>query len=528
MAIKSTTNNIIKTINALDDGMHFHLRLCLEGILIGVLTGLIVSLYRLSLEGCSDMREELYTHFSWEHWYLLAIYIAAMFLVSYLLYVVVKREPLCTGSGIPQIKGILLGKLHMNWLSILFYKFIGGVLAIGSGLSLGREGPSVQLGAAIAQGISRSRSRSRMEERFLMISGASAGLAAAFNAPLAGIIFGFEELYRNFSPLVLMGAATASVMSVAVTQGFFGDHPIFAVPVLKVLPIYMYPILIALGAFIGILGLFFNKVLFGVMDWYAKQTILKKMWKPALPIFTAVILGFVLPQALGGHGERLVDMLVKVQYGLGFLAVLYVVKFLFTIFAFGSGAPGGIFLPMLVMGAVAGSIFNHVLAMLGLTDPTYAANFVIFAMAAYFAAVVKAPITGATLIMEMTGSFEHLLALICVSMTAYMVMDTLKGEPVYDVLMNRRLRNVTKSEVEDSSKRIMLEKVVGNGSIADTKMIKSLQWPKNCLVVNIKRGTNVFVPNGETRLQAGDYLYILTMDSQIEELQKMFSERNYR
>ncbi len=508
-----------------DKARYFRLQLCLEGILIGVATGLVVSAYRGLLEGSEELRPWVYKHFSWDNWTIFLLYCLLMLLFAFLLYYIVKKEPMASGSGIPQIKGILLGKMHMNWFSVLFYKFVGGVIAIGSGLSLGREGPSVQLGAALAQGISRSRRRSRMEERFLLTSGACAGLAAAFNAPLAGIIFGFEELYRNFSPVVLMATATASVTATAVTAIFFGEIPVFHIGNLPVLPMKMYGLLILLGLFVGFLGLGFNRLLFKAMDWFDGQKILKKMWKPALPLAVAVILGFVLPQVLGG-GNRLVDILVKEHYGLAFLCILYLGKIFFTALSFGSGVPGGIFLPMLVLGALAGGVFSHIVIAVGVDISAYEVNFIVFAMAAYFSAVVKAPITGSILIMEMTGSFQHMMALICVSMAAYVAVDMAKGRAVYDALLCRSLNKHARIKKVLRYKRVIIERVVGNGSNADGKCIKFIEWPKHSLIIDIRRGEEEIVPDGETRLQVGDYLYILAYEDQIEILQGILSEKN--
>ncbi|WP_196604215.1 ClC family H(+)/Cl(-) exchange transporter [Pectinatus haikarae] len=504
---------------------YFRLQLCIEGIIIGIIAGLVISAYRGLLEASELLRPWLYKHFSWADWPLFAVYCGFILFFAFSLYWLVKKEPLSAGSGIPQIKGILLGKIHMNWLSVLLCKFVGGVIAIGAGLSLGREGPSVQLGAALAQGISRGRKRSRMEERLLLTSGACAGLAAAFNAPLAGIIFGFEELYKNFSPLVLMGTAAASVTAAAVTAIFFGETPVFHTGILPVLPLIMYGLLFLLGVFIAILGIVFNASLFKSMNWFERQTPLKKMWKPALPLFTAVVLGFILPQILGG-GNNLVDVLVKGNYGLAFLCILYVGKLLFTAMSFGSGVPGGIFLPMLVLGALGGSIFSHLAVLLSTDAAFYNTNFIVFGMAAYFAAVVKAPVTGSILIMEMTGSFQHMLALICVSMTAYVITDLLKGKPIYDSLLTHSLRNHPKIKEKLHYKRLLLERIVGNGSTADGKFVKSIEWPVHSLIVNIKRGEDEIIPDGQTRLQSGDYIYVLIHENQIEKLQDILSEKN--
>ena len=127
-----------------------------------------------------------------------AAWFALLLAAALLLWRLGIYEPQAGGSGIPQIKGVILGVLRLRWLRVLWVKLVGGIVGIGLGLSLGREGPSIQIGAVAAQGMSRLFGRTRMEERYLITAGASAGLAAAFNAPLAGVMFALEELHRNF------------------------------------------------------------------------------------------------------------------------------------------------------------------------------------------------------------------------------------------------------------------------------------------------------------------------------------------
>ncbi len=136
-------------------------------------------------------------------------------------------EPNAGGSGIPQVKGVILGAIRMRWLRILWVKLVGGIVGIGLGLSLGREGPSIQIGAVTAQGLSRAFGRTRMEERYLITAGASAGLAAAFNAPLAGVMFALEELHRNFSGVVLAPSMAAALLATMVSRYVFGRAPVF-------------------------------------------------------------------------------------------------------------------------------------------------------------------------------------------------------------------------------------------------------------------------------------------------------------
>ena len=416
----------------------------MEGVGVGIAAGLSVGAFRYLLAVSGAFRQGLCEAVSIAaaqgRWLWPILYMSAFFIIAWLLAKIVAREPMCTGSGIPQVKGVLMGKMSMNWASVLVAKIAGGVLAIGAGMSLGREGPSVQLGACAGQGIGHlSQSFHRgLEARNLLVAGAGAGLAAAFNAPLAGVIFGLEELQRTFSAAGLLVSITAAVTATAVTGLFFGSSPVFSLGYLLPMPLDMLGWLAGLGLFVGTLGRMFNPSLLWAQDFYERLG-LKGMYKPLLPLLLAACLGFVLPEILGG-GSHLVDALAVESYSLAFLCLLFAGKFLFTMLCFGSGVPGGIFLPMLVLGALGGAIFGNVLVAAGLFPAMYLPDMIVFGMAAYFAVVAKSPVTGSVLIMEMTGSFQHMLALLIVSLSAYAVSDLTGGRPVYVQLLGRMLR----------------------------------------------------------------------------------------
>lgn len=433
-----------KTDNLLEllvDKKRFSLRLLLEGLAVGLGAGISISIFRYLLAGSEILRPVIYHNLREAladgQWQWLALYILSFIIIAYLLKLIVAREPMCTGSGIPQIKGILQGDMSMRWFSVLWSKIIGGVLAIGAGMSLGREGPSVQIGACVGQGLSQTSRRTRFESRILMTAGAGAGLAAAFNAPLAGVIFGLEEMQKTISPALLLTGITASITAATVTEVVFGMSPVFSMGYLLPLPLNLFDVLVAAGIVIGLLGRLFNIALAYSLDTYSRLG-LSGMKKPLVPLALAGILGFVLPEILGG-GNLLVDSLVVTDYTIGFLCLLFVGKFLFTMICFGSGVPGGIFLPMLVLGAAGGAVLAKLLVLAGLLPAMYYADIIVFGMAAYFSAVVKSPVTGSILILEMTGSFQHMLALLVVSLTAYVISDLTGGRPVYDELLDRAL-----------------------------------------------------------------------------------------
>jgi len=436
--VENMRKKLIQLLDWLAAPQRMKLRLFLEGNLIGIFTGFVIAAFRYLLVLSEEALPRLYAWLASVSPVYTMAWCCVLAAVGYVLYRIVRHEPMTSGSGIPQIEGILAGEMQMNWARVLAWKFIGAVLGIGAGLSLGREGPSVQLGACLGQGASRLARRAPGEDRYLLTAGAGAGLAAAFNAPLAGVIFCLEELTKDFSPLVLMGAVAACVTATTVVQQFFGLAPVFHmgdVPVVETGSFYF--ILILLGLFVGFVSLAFNRSLTFSLDTFARLKM--PAWsKPMLPLFVSVALGFTLPQVLGG-GSPLVDSLVVEDYGLAMLCILFVAKFLFLMVCFGSGVPGGIFLPMLVLGAVAGAIFAKLAALAGVLPDGLAASCMVFGMAAYFACVVKSPITGTVLIMEMTGSFAHMLPLILVSMTAYLVSELTGGRPVYEMLLARSL-----------------------------------------------------------------------------------------
>lgn len=503
------------TENSLFQWDSIRIKLVIEGIAIGILTGFLIVMYRLALEEAIKLLTGIYRILSDKPWYI-PVWIIVLALIGYLIGLLVRHEPMISGSGIPQIEGVLLGKLEMKWWKVIPGKFIGGVLAIGSGLSLGREGPSIQLGAAIGQGFSKLLKRAKVEEKYLITSGASAGLAAAFNAPLAGAMFALEEVHRNFSSLVLLSSLSAALSAEYVSKRFFGLKPVLDFSKIPVLPLNYYYYIILLGIIIGCTGDIFNKTILGTQTLYNKLKWIPKKYHIILPLFISVILGFYLPQVLGGGHELILSVPEKGTYTLTMLFILLLVKFLFTMASYGSGAPGGIFLPLLSVGALIGCIYGTVLTDLFHLNQAYIITFLVLAMAGFFSAVVRAPITGVILITEMTGSFSHLLPVALASITSYIIADLLRSKPIYEALLERFLQKHTgERTVGERKHKAILEFAVGMGSVPDGKPVRAINWPSYCLLVAIKRGAQEIIPKGDTVISAGDYLVVLTNEDKV-------------
>ena len=400
------------------------------------------------------------------------------------------------------------GYLKNRPLSILINKFIGGTLSIISGLSLGREGPSVQLGACTGDIISKKFNSTRLERRLLISSGATAGLAAAFNAPLSGVLFSLEEIYKYFSPLVLLATITSAVAADFISKQFFGLDPVFHFANTIPIPLKNYWLLLVLGILLGIFGAFYNWVTLKTQNLYAKLKC-STSTKLMIPFLLAGILGLLFPVVLCG-GHAVIEEL-NLSATLSLLLLTLVAKFLFSIISFGSGAPGGIFFPLLIIGGTSGAVFGYIAINYFGISPELFNNFIILSMAGYFTAIVRAPITGIILITEMTGSFTHLLSLTIVSIIAYIVADMLKSPPIYDSLLENLLQKNNIHEYHShSTKKTLITNVVHFGSKIENSTLSSIKLPENTLIVSIKRGEESIVPKGNTIIRAGDTLITIT------------------
>lgn len=482
------------------------LSVLLWSILIGLLSGLVVVGYRAVLN-CAEKLAFIIYRFLREYLIWFPVWMTLLIVMGIAVGKMVKKNDMISGSGIPQVKGIMMGYIKDTWFGTLCLKFIGGTVAILGGLSLGREGPSVQLGACVAEGVTKKVKATRMEKKVLIASGASAGLSAAFNAPLAGVVFALEEIFKYFSPLILLSTMAAAVAADFVAKNVFGMEHVFQFPEVGMIPLSSYWILLLLGAVLGAAGAFYNKVLLATQRLYRK--LLPQDKRPLIPFILAGILGLTFPSVLCG-GHEIISQF-NLSTGIFMLFLLLLVKFLFSMISFGSGSPGGIFFPLLIIGGTIGAIFGSVsVHWLGFSQNLFF-NFVILAMAGYFTAIVRAPITGIILITEMTGSLHHLLSLTVVSITAYIVADLLKSAPVYESLLENLLK--TKNilpEKEEHSKKILIDTIVQHGSKIAGKQVKEIKWPRRSLLLSIKRMETEIIPKGDTIIQEGDYLILIT------------------
>ena len=483
----------------------------------GLLVGVLVVLYRQGIGYGTRFARWAYSQMRNQPLIILPWLLAAL-LVGLALAWMVRRVPMASGSGIPQVEGVVIHGMRMPALPVLGVRFLGGLACGMFGLSLGREGPSVQIGAAGSQMVSRGLRRDRVEETCLVTSGAAAGLSAAFNAPLSGMVFALEEIHRSFSPMILLSAAMACLSADFIAKNRFGLRPVLDFTAMPQLTIAQYLLMIPLGLVAGLVGAAMDRLLLGAQSLYSH---LPSKLGPVISLFLALPVGLVLPAVLGG-GEDLIgkaEGVRDVAWSVAInLLVLLLVKMLFTATSFGSGAPGGIFMPILAVGTLTGSLCGMGAAALGMPVriiPVCA----VCAMAGTLTASVKAPITSILLTVEMSGSLVHMLPVALCAFTALMVSDLLGVQPIYEALLERYRRGrAPDAQVPD---RVTVEFPIEHGSPAAGCLLGQVPWPHGCAVIGLRRGEHRLIPAGDLRLLAGDGVILLCPGDRLDQARRV-------
>ena len=413
-----------------------------SSVIIGIGVGLIVSLFHISIDWIlfhkSQMIEKIWP---W-HTY---IYLPYMFLTAIMLflsvYIVKKYSPDAAGSGIQDIEGVIGNKMTMRGIRLIVVKFFGGILSIGGGMSMGREGPSVQIGGALGHITSKIFTLDKESLNILIAAGAGAGLATTFNAPLAGILFVFEEMREEikYNYITAKSVITTSVVSIITLHILIGNTISIPVDKLDLPNVYELWIFIPFGIFFGFLGFIFNKYLVNFTNRIAQFN----GWKfNLLILFIGALIGllfYAYPYSVG-EGYKVIHAALNQELGLKSLLILFAVRFLTTMISYGTGAPGGIFAPMLALGTLFGVSFgiisNNLLPFLHVEPMVFA----VVGMSALFSATVRAPLTGIILVAEMTSSFNLLMPLLITSLVAVITVNALGGRAIYTILLEQALK----------------------------------------------------------------------------------------
>ncbi|HXO92010.1 MAG TPA: H(+)/Cl(-) exchange transporter ClcA, partial [Stellaceae bacterium] len=414
--------------------------LALLAPLVGAAAGLLGAIFRLALEEADHFRDVLIT---WAHGEKLAglLFVAAACAAACAVaaWLVRRVAPAASGSGIPHVEAVLEGEVPPAPPRLIPIKFFGGVLAIGSGLALGREGPSVQMGATIAHIVGKIAGRSWPDCRVLLAAGAGAGLATAFNAPIAGSVFVLEELVRRFDTRIAIAALGASAGAIAVARLLLGHDPDFDVEPLAYPGIQGVPFFVALGVVAGFAAMLYNGTLLGAIRLAERLERWPVELRAGVIGASVGIVAWFVPQLVGG-GDPITQRVLAGGAVVALIPLAFLLRFVLGAVSYAAATPGGLFAPMLVLGAQLGAFFGALSATVFPDLDVDATAFAVIGMAAFFTGVVQAPVTGIVLVTEMTGGFTMLLPMLGACFAAMLVPNLLHGKPIYESLREHAAR----------------------------------------------------------------------------------------
>lgn len=417
---------------------HLIVLACLAPI-IGGASGLVGALFRLALEAAARLRADL---LAWAHPLgaagLLIVVAGAAGAVSLAAALVNRLSPHASGSGIPHVEAVIAEELPPAPPSLVIVKFVGGVLAIGAGLALGREGPSVQMGAGVANLVGRVFRRNWADCRVLIAAGAGAGLATAFNAPIAGAVFVLEELVRRFEPRIAIVVLSASASAISVARMLLGNAPDFVVSASDPGNPAIHLLYGLFGLVAGLAGIAHNRAILGGLQLAGRLAPVPVEARAAVIGAGVGVLAWFLPDMVGG-GDPITQRALLGEPALAMIPLVLLLRLALGSVSYAAGTPGGLFAPMLVLGAWLGLGSGKVLAAtipwLGIEPQAFA----VVGMAALFAGAVRAPLTGIVLVTEMTGAVDLLLPMLGACFGAMLVPSLLGDRPIYEALRDATL-----------------------------------------------------------------------------------------
>ena len=395
-------------------------------LVIGALTGLAVVTFILLTE---RMGMRLYP-VGGAPWRRLLFPVVGSLGIGYLLY---RYFPNARGSGVPQTKAALYAREGRILLRTVLGKFFCTSATLASGIPLGREGPSVQVGAGIGSVLGRFLGLRTEQVKKLIPVGAAAAIAAAFNTPLAAVLFALEEIVGDLNAPVMGAVVLASATAWMVLRLFLGDHPLFKVPQYQLVHPAEFAVYAVLGVAGGVVSAAFAKLLLGMRERFLRFPQKTVWFQPVAGGLLVGLMGWFVPQVLGvGYG--FVGDALNGRMAFNLMLLLVVLKLLAVTTSYASGNAGGIFGPALFIGAMlggtVGTVAHHWFPAYTATPGAYA----LVGMGAVFAGIVRAPMTSVLMIFEMTQDYAVIVPLMIANLVSLFIASRLQHEPIYEAL----------------------------------------------------------------------------------------------
>ena len=533
-----TNEKLKRTLRSFADN---GINLVLVSMLTGIFAGVVVTFYNILMSLGEETSISLYTLVR-DNPAFVPLLFAGLAAGSLVIGTVAKLVPMVRGSGIPQIEGAARGKVRFNWYITMCSMFAASLACVFMGYPAGAEGPSLEIGGCAGSAVGTILKRNQMVKRLQIASGASSGLAVAFNAPVTGLVFAMEEAFRSFSPQVFICAAI-SVVSALFTRnalrfavlggdkvGFTFVNFDFEFAFDGAGGIFCLWVVLA-AVIVSLLGVGFYYAVFATKKLFKKITFFKGVGKFIIPFVFAGAAGlvtvysiggghdFIQSLASGGTGEIEIERIFGIGVAVSLLIVV-IIRMITGVLSMGCGVPCGVYIPMLAIGAGAGALLSILFQKAGM-DGVYSDYLVIICMASFFTCVVKAPITGIVMVFELTGQFRNFLPALIGSVIGYLIGMLFRTEAIYEKSLEQYIDD-RKIKLNFVKERVRL--LIHEHTKADGTPVRAVVWPTNGLVVElIHEDGSQTVPDGETVLHAGqEIVFECETDSRDELLEYLY------
>ena len=501
------------------------LNLILPGIIlsgfIGVIVGIIIFFYKLLWNILSNVSISYYGYMK-EHIWLIFVSVLAILLLAFVQAFIIKRVPESKGGGIPTSEGIVRGTLNCKPLTTMVCTMFLSFVSLFVGVPLGNEGPSVLVGTTLSNAFSKLLpEKSRAYKKYLMTGGSSTAFAVATGAPIAGILFALEEIHRKFSPMILLVSMSSvifgTITAYELSNLFEVEFRMFELFNIETIPLNKIFIFIAVGLIVGLIAILFSKIiklLKNLLEVKAKR--INVYFKILTAFMISFILGLVLIGSIGGGHSLIHKLLFENDYKLYILIILFVIKFIMISFCNSSGVTGGMFIPILTLGALIGAILSKIFFM-----DEYSLLFITSSMVAFMGASIGCPLSAIVFACEALSGLTNIIPIILTVFIAYAVFKISGSNTVYDIILEAKLRDKYKLRdfvVCDFTFTIQKE------SFACFKTTRDLLLPANAIILSVQRKNkhHFKMDNlGDKILLEGD---IITLRAQTVDVKKIERE----
>lgn len=414
----------------------------------------------------------------------------------------------CRGGGIPTAVAAIRGIVSFKWIASIFGLPLSALLTFFGGLPLGTEGPCVQMGTAIGDGVVKCFGSKKYKgwRRYIMTGGACAGFSIATSSPITAILFSIEELHKHFSPLVLT-ISSISVMSaqiaVQILASFgIGSGRLFHLSEIGAIPLRLLFVPLIIGIVCGGCSILFTR-LYHLIDKLMHRLLKKVSVKVVFPVLFCFVslIGFFLPETLG-TGHSLVDTLFGTQIVWYLLITIFLIRSIFMMVSNTSGATGGVFLPTLAFGGLIGSLCAKGMIALGWIESDFYMLVVVLGIAAFLGATSRIPITACVFAMEALGGINNVLAIIIATTAAFLVVELSGLEDFTDTIIEAKTRSIHKGK---APMVIETSLTVNEDSLAVGKELRDILWPNSCVVTSFERARENY---GKAGIAPGDAITV--------------------